>query len=83
MSDHVIIEASEPIGTQHNWALTIQWPDGTETLELVSEHAAKLLGLDVERGDGTKAPRPLTAAEQATLVLHARRNREEADYVGR
>jgi hypothetical protein len=39
---HKIIEAANTL--TGDWALTIQWPDGTETVEIVSDNAAALLG---------------------------------------
>jgi hypothetical protein len=39
---HKIIEAADTL--DGGLALTIEWPDGKETIELVSENAARILG---------------------------------------
>jgi hypothetical protein len=46
MEQHKIIEAADTPGSigPGDIALTIQWPDGTETVEHVSEQAARVLG---------------------------------------
>jgi hypothetical protein len=50
---HKIIEAADCIGVRGaTWALTIEWPDGTETVEHVSDHGARALGYMPDDGEG-------------------------------
>jgi hypothetical protein len=73
MSEHKIIEAADTpmsIGLG-DLALTISWPDGSETVEHVSEQAAKLLGY--------QRPDPEPPAPPAWMVEVAR---EAADGYG-
>ena len=49
---HKIIEAADCIGVRGaDWALTIEWPDGVETVEHVSNHGARVLGYEVPNDD--------------------------------
>lgn len=56
---HRIIEAANTL--TGCWALTIQWPDGTETVEIVSDEAASLLGYAPE--EEPKERRPILPEE--------------------
>jgi hypothetical protein len=45
-----IIEAPCAMASDgYDWHLTCQWPDGSETIERVTDNGARVLGLDVER----------------------------------
>ncbi|MFX4335984.1 hypothetical protein ABTA25_19540, partial [Acinetobacter baumannii] len=47
----VVIEAASSMpGDIFDWALTVQWPDGSESVEHCSTQAAALLGYVPEEG---------------------------------
>lgn len=71
--DHpLILEACEPLpSVPTDYVLTCRWPDGSETVECVSEQAAALLGYRGQWIDGTLAaqqPAPQASVADAAGV---------------